>query len=469
MDFLRFPRSAATLTAIAASLAMAAPAAASSAHANPVSDGEASSVVYAAAPGEDNRLTVDVDDETVVFEDTGATISPGDGCVASSPQRVVCTLDTSHTTGLAVTLGDRDDTARLLGNAFGRTDGGPGADVITGGPGGGSIYGGPGDDRIEGGESGSYLDGGTGRDTIAGGDDEEDCRTTHAECDYLVGGDAPGRPERDVFTGAGKDIVDYEGRQEQITVDLAKGVGGAKGEGDRISGLRGASGGSKADTLTGTAGANYLVGRRGDDRIRARAGADLVKGHAGADAVDGGADRDRLRGGAGDDRFLNGRDRAVDRHLCGPGVDSIVGQDLRDFVDGDDCETAGWASSRSTPELGTIIVSPEWPRNDESVMAYRGTCIDNRCRGTVRLFSRGQALPRDPQPDGRLRLVGSGRFDYRGAGGGSGSMRVDLNRLGRKLRTRGAYFQARIIASDGSRWGFTTHLRGPNDGDAGRG
>jgi Ca2+-binding RTX toxin-like protein len=464
MKFLSVARSAATLTAIAASLAMAAPAAASNAHAIPATDEGASSVVYAAAPGEDNRLTVNVDDETVVFEDTGATISPGAGCVASSPQRVVCTLDTSHTTGLAVTLGDRDDTAQLLGNAFGRTDGGPGADVITGGPGGGSIYGGPDDDRIEGGESGSYLNGGTGRDMIAGGDDEEDCRTTHGECDYLAGGDAPGQPERDVFTGAGKDIVDYEGRQEQITVDLAKGVGGAQGEGDEINGLHGVHGGSNDDTLRGTSGADYLVGRRGDDRIRARAGADLVKGHAGADAVDGGADRDRLRGGAGDDRFLNGRDRAVDRNLCGSGADSVIGQDIRDFVDGDDCETAGWASSRSAPEFGTITVSPKWPGSDGSVMAYRGTCIDNRCRGTVRLFSRGQAFPRDPRPDGRLRLVGSGRFDFRGAGGRSGSMQVKLNKLGRKLRSRGAYFQARIIASDGSRWGFTTHLWGPTDG-----
>jgi hypothetical protein len=80
------------------------------------------------------------------------------------------------------------------------------------------------------------------------------------------------------------------------------------------------------DTLRGTAKADHLSGEEGNDRLFGLASNDVLVGGPGAD---------RLDGGPGDDRLLV-RDTARDRVVCGPGRDTVVG-DQRD-VAGADCE-----------------------------------------------------------------------------------------------------------------------------------
>ena len=438
----------------------AAPAAASTAYVVPSTENTPSSVVYDAVSGEANQLVVLPEGERVVFEDSGAEIAPGAGCVATGPRRAVCTPDlSSSTTGIAVTLGDRDDSARVLedlGISSGAIDGGAGADVLLGGSGLDRLTGGEGDDELDGGAGGDVLDGGAGRDQVLGGDREEDCRPNYNECDYLAGGDAPGRPEPDVFTGSGQDIVDYEGREERIVVDLARGVGGAQGERDTIRGPRGVAGGRGDDLLLGTATGDHLRGAKGDDQLLGREGRDLLIGYGGRDQLDGGDGRDRMRGGPGNDRLLGGHDGKRDRFRCRGGYDGVVGQDARDLIDAD-CETAGWLSSRGALLSGDITLMPRWVR-DEGVVEYRGRCPAARCRGRVEMWTRGHSLPGDPAPEGPLRLAGSGRFDLRR---GSGPIHVLLNAWGKRLRSRGAFFRVWVIAADGTRSGFP--LWGPID------
>lgn len=446
---------------IVATLVAVAPAGASTAYVVPPAGDEPSAVVYAAAAGETNQLTVSGAGDQAVFEDPGATIAPGAGCVADGPNRVVCTYDVSSTTrGVDVTLGDGDDTANLVIATVGVVDGGEGADVLTSGPDVQRLSGGPGDDRLNGGPAGDDLDGGIGRDHLDGGDGEQDCRFKRNECDVMSGGDAAGFLEPDVFVGSGRDMVDYDGRSEPIIADLAAGFGGAEGEGDVISGgLRAVAGGRADDVLSGTDGADFIDGRQGADSLAGAGGRDEIHGRGGGDTIEGGSGGDRLYGGAGNDVFGDDRDRGFDRHSCGTGVDVVAAQDLTDVVDGGACEYAGWFPSRNGVQ-NTITVSPPWPGSSSSLLRYQATCRHSFCRGTVRIFSRGASQPGGPEPAGRPKLVGRGRFALRRGGG---EMLVRLNALGRRLRNRGALFRVRITAEDGTRTGFAAYLRGPTD------
>jgi hypothetical protein len=80
------------------------------------------------------------------------------------------------------------------------------------------------------------------------------------------------------------------------------------------------------DTLRGTAKADRLSGGAGNDRLL---------GLGGDDVLVGGPGDDRLEGGPGDDRLVV-RDTARDRAVCGPGRDTVVG-DQRDLAAAD-CE-----------------------------------------------------------------------------------------------------------------------------------
>ena len=80
------------------------------------------------------------------------------------------------------------------------------------------------------------------------------------------------------------------------------------------------------DTLRGTAKADRLSGGRGNDRLYGLAGNDLLVGGLG---------NDRLNGGPGNDRLVV-RDTARDTVVCGPGRDTVIG-DQRD-VAAPDCE-----------------------------------------------------------------------------------------------------------------------------------
>ena len=111
-------------------------------------------MVYAADPGEANRLTISREDSRIVFSDTGAAIRPGrDGCAADTPNRVSCDRQSS----IEVRLEDGDDEASSSG------------DVSDGGRTSIALSGDQGDDTLRGSADVSSLDGGAGRDVLAGG------------------------------------------------------------------------------------------------------------------------------------------------------------------------------------------------------------------------------------------------------------------------------------------------------------
>jgi hypothetical protein len=80
------------------------------------------------------------------------------------------------------------------------------------------------------------------------------------------------------------------------------------------------------DTLRGTVRADQISGGQGNDRLY---------GLGGNDVLVGGPGRDQLSGGPGDDRLVI-RDTERDTAVCGPGRDTVVG-DQRDIAKSD-CE-----------------------------------------------------------------------------------------------------------------------------------
>lgn len=193
--------------------------------------------------------------------DVEVTLRGGDDVLALS----TTTRSGSDGVGSVKVLGGGgDDRVRSSPRSSAVLDGGPGRDVLVGGPRGDWLDGGPGSDR---------LLGRGGRDVLDGG------------------GPAP-----DVLDGgAGADIATYESVRRPVAVDLRRGLGGVRGERDVLRAIQDVRGGTRADRLVGDAGANRLSGG---------AGADLLVGGAGRDLLSPGPGRDRPRCGLGADVVL---------------------------------------------------------------------------------------------------------------------------------------------------------------------
>jgi Ca2+-binding RTX toxin-like protein len=300
-------------------------------------------LVYRAAPGEVNDVTVRGDGKAIVLTDAGATITPQDGCTLVDPHQVRCTATAAQLastdgatyaapaeSALNLDLGDGDDRAVLdlpqLGKVTeygaGVADGGAGADalsvtdrmtVFT------HLRGGTGDDTLTGALRGDLLDGGAGDDRLSGG----------GGSDRLFGS-AGG----DVYDGgAGRDELTYEDqllasapeirRPNGVTVDLSVKGPQAKSGGASFAGLEDVTGGDGANTLIGDAAANTLAaGYLGS-----------ASGNGGNDTLSGRT----VSGGAGDDVIT--ADKTVS---CGTGRDVLVQSGARA---GRDCEVADFAGS----------------------------------------------------------------------------------------------------------------------------
>src|SRR3954452_8278405 len=168
-----------------------------------------------AAPGEANQLTVTPGVATVDVLDPVAPLTPGAGCLSSGSGRVTCTV--AQLSRAVVALGARNDTF-VAGGLLPVTVGdGAGDDTVTGG----------------------------------GGDD-----------DFVAGAGA------DSYAGgAGSDRVDYSARTAALTVDVDD-VADDAGEGDNVRrDIERVSGGSGADTITGSAAADRLDGGPGEDTL----------------------------------------------------------------------------------------------------------------------------------------------------------------------------------------------------------
>jgi Ca2+-binding RTX toxin-like protein len=132
------------------------------------------------------------------------------------------------------------------------------------------------------------LAGSAGADTLAGllGND---VLTGGSGADSLDGGD-------------GIDTAAYDLSAAAVTVDLLAGTGsGGDAQGDVLTAIENAVGGSGGDALRGNALANLLDGGAGDDDLDGRGGDDVLRGGLGGDILRGGTGADSLDGGAGID------------------------------------------------------------------------------------------------------------------------------------------------------------------------
>ena len=302
-------------------------------------------IQYSAAPGEANDVhATPVAAGSFRIRDS-VPLSAGSGCAPNGPNEVTCTAAGIDLVVFA--LGDGDDVlsafdeyigeeanppVRATGGAGGDQlvagvytntafDGGPDADKVILGDGGGSATGGDGDDQLEAGiDFEGSLDGGSGDDTFA-----------------LVGN------RQTVTGGPGEDKASYFSWSQccspsavQVALDGVANDGPAAR--DDIGGdVEVVEGGSGGDSLTGNGSANTLTGL------------------GGSDTIDGKGGEDNLLGGDGDDRIVSS-DGAQDSVICGRGTDS-VDADLADLVSRD-CERV--SRPPGTPATGepTPIASP---------------------------------------------------------------------------------------------------------------
>jgi Ca2+-binding RTX toxin-like protein len=129
----------------------------------------------------------------------------------------------------------------------------------------------------------------------------------------------PPPPSDDLLDGgAGVDTATYVDRRIPVVADLQRGLGGQRGERDRLSGIENLVGGRGRDVLRGDAGDNRLSASQFVSNPRA---GDVLAGRDGDDLLETTSDRTRLDGGRGDDMLDSNHHRHDVR--CGPGMDRL--------------------------------------------------------------------------------------------------------------------------------------------------
>lgn len=326
---------------------------AASAHAATVSfvgvDGE--SVAFTAAPGEANRLQIDVTRAAVQFSDAGAPVTAGTGCAQITSSSVNCAL--ASFPQVMVDLGDSNDALEVTYDAAALplpvwADGGPGDDrLVTG----------RGNDHLDGGGGGhDTLEAGPGTDFLTDGDVRRggDLVVSAVDADVLDG-------------GASHDAVSYGNRTSRVAVDLRRSSGqGEGGENDTLRNIESVDGGSGNDHLVGNSARNVLNGGYGSD---------LLEGRAGSDMLLGGPGDDRLLGGVGDDKLFAGerdpyenRKHGRDVVGCGTGADSVWENDVLDVIE-PDCERGRTVTVYGLSPLGLR------PRIKGGDLIYTAPCM----------------------------------------------------------------------------------------------
>lgn len=181
--------------------------------------------------------------------------------------------------------------------------GGEGDDTVYGGRGNDTLFGEGGNDTLYGERGSDDLDGGAGEDLLLGATGNDELDGGAGDHDQLLGGPGDdslsgGEGDFDVLTGGpgndsidggpgAHDIASYAGTGGAVTINLEAGtVSGAEGE--QLSGIEDAIGGSGDDTLIGSvASPNRLDGGPGNDHLVAAGAADEAFGGPGSDACTG--------------------------------------------------------------------------------------------------------------------------------------------------------------------------------------
>jgi Ca2+-binding RTX toxin-like protein len=369
-----------TAAAVAASGVLAQPAHAAATGTVKVSG---TTVVFSAAPGAANAVTVSGMRRSITVDDR-VPIKAGAGCkaVKGDKTKVTCTTKVDVTRIRAV-LGDKDDTfanKTSYGSRPATVGGGAGNDTLIGGMVDDLLSGDAGNDRVFGGYGNDTLAGGDGNDTLSDGLRGNDTLSGGAGRDTLSGGWG----EDIVMGGEGNDVLNGDEGRDRVQGGADNDVinGGPDSDGllgeagnDRLLGGGGADvvdGGIGTDTVSYAyvvrAGAyvsgdfsrtavegstpndhdflyrlENFVGTPGNDRVGGDTGPNTIDGGAGNDEIDGDAGNDSLHGGAGADRFRGGTGNDVihggagaDLVTADQGDDIAYGQDGDDTLNGED-------------------------------------------------------------------------------------------------------------------------------------
>ena len=226
---------------------------------------------------------------------SGSSIGAGPGCSAGGGG-VVCPRPSSEFGYVLLWGGDGNDTLSVGGGLSVTTgvkgDGGPGNDVLNGGPAADVLFpGASGSDRLVGGQGDDALAGRPGGgDVLIGGPGNDNLATDDACAGHTYDG-GPG----------GADVAGFAQASEGAGV-RAK-LGG--------TGIRRGAGGCSPTRIQNNL--EVLEGTRNNDILHGNGGADLVIGREGNDVLDGRAGRDELRGDTGNDSCP---DRTATKRSC---------------------------------------------------------------------------------------------------------------------------------------------------------
>ncbi len=342
---------------IAAGLALAfgvvalVPSSAGAATVQTTTAGDTHTLSFAAAPGEQNTVTVALapitqtpDANNYYVTDSTAPLTAGAGCSGGGApgSTVTCSLPKSVygctaepfcppipavSIELDIDLGDGDDSVDTAGIPGG--DGGTGFFTLT-------EHGGDGADSFVDGTTSTRFFPGVGADHVVGG----------GGTDFVsAAGEAPDGPDLFDLRGDTHDAqVSYADATYPVQIsfdDIAN--DGAAGEGDQLLGATYAIGGSGDDTmvagtefaqLEGRAGndtliggpnGDFLFGESGDDHVRGNAGDDVIYGDLSVSTPPGNGRNDVLSGGPGNDKVQG--DHGRDKVSGGAGVDELLGAD----------------------------------------------------------------------------------------------------------------------------------------------
>ncbi|MFD4530301.1 calcium-binding protein [Streptomyces sp. NPDC058470] len=241
------------------------------------------SVVYTAADGQVNKVTITaahlngLGSIAYVIQDV-VPIDFGDNCSYRGPSITECEVPISDSQDpyatLKVDLGDGNDTVAYTNKTeqnynFASIDLGTGNDTLT----------------EASGLNGNYVDGGAGNDTLAVG-----------EVSVAMGGDG----NDTIHAGDGTLALGNKGNDTIFSTGF---VDGGVGN-DVISGGAGGqslNGGDGADKISGGTGNDHLYGGKGNDTLYGNSGKDTLYGNSGNDKLYGGPGTDTLSGGPGTD------------------------------------------------------------------------------------------------------------------------------------------------------------------------
>jgi predicted extracellular nuclease/2',3'-cyclic-nucleotide 2'-phosphodiesterase (5'-nucleotidase family)/Ca2+-binding RTX toxin-like protein len=278
--------------------------------------------------GETNGVLIDNSDGGAAFAATTitnagsitATLGVGVKLVGAHADVLMNSGTIASASGVAVDMGDGDDTVTNTGNITGAILLGAGKDTFAGGDAAETVDGGDGDDTIDGGDGNDVIVGGAGNDVLTGGAGDDIIRVG-AGNDTAAG-------------GAGFDTLDLSDATGAITLDVVAGkVSGAGIGTDTFTSIEAFRFGAGNDIVTGGNGDENFDGGAGNDTLKGGAGDDQLTGGEGNDTLDGGSGDDVVAGGVGDDTLKGGS-----------GDDTVDGGDGKDDIDagsGDDIVTAG--------------------------------------------------------------------------------------------------------------------------------